>query len=635
MNLLSSGIGRTLIGKLSIADKINIATKQRISQDSLNNLFTSLSVNEITKLLSKNNASIEIDPSMIDKMKTFSPNINFNKENKEKFAIIAKKLNMSDEDINEIKENFGKINKPFITLNDIQNSFSVTEDISPSPEIPSPKPKPKIDKVDLPNISDDDVSNNVGIVYKTIKNADKGHILTEEERLKYEKSLSELKNLDDSNPNKEEVEKYLEKIKDNINVDDVGGVELGGNKTTIIDFTKYASLFRYCLVLIITICIIIYIIIVILSFINVVYLLIKIINTIISLFYNTVLTNEQTLSYNAKQIVKSTNNNFKYDIFNILTEQKTALTIFNSVIYIIYILMAYVIMYLLCVIYVQMMKYTHVLKGSLSDIDEKYKILPIIGLLLIFSIFHLLIYKFIFKNMAISNFKEITKFETDVDVRISNIIETKYNNNDECSKFFDLLTDTSKRNELDTYFSNKVKTIKVDNENSIRKYLMMYNIYMYFEEYLYMNDVMKEKIKNYFGISKDENGDEVKQDTTFIGLLDSNERKLLKLYHEDLPFHTLISKDYLEDYQKVNEEISLTINAINKYIIKYTGTFFPFLITCIYIFLICIYNIYTLYIIFKFIIYTEEDDYFISFIYTFSHKYIIYCEKIYSFFFSK
>jgi predicted PurR-regulated permease PerM len=284
------------------------------------------------------------------------------------------------------------------------------------------------------------------------------------------------------------------------------------------------------------------------------------------------------------------------------------------------------------------MKYTHVLKGSLSDIDEKYKILPIIGLLLIFSIFHLLIYKFIFKNMAISNFKEITKFETDVDMRISNIIETKYNNNDECSKFFDLLTDTSKRNELDTYFSNKVKTIKVDNENSIRKYLMMYNIYMYFQEYLYMNDVMKDKIKKYFGIAndldKDDKDEEVEQ-ISFIGLLDSNERKLLKAYHEELPFHKLVSKEYIEDYQQITEEITSAINSINKYIIKYTGTFFPFLITCIYICIICVYNIYTLYILFKFINKTELENIFATFIYSFSHKYIYYCEKIYSIFFNK
>jgi hypothetical protein len=162
---------------------------------------------------------------------------------------------------------------------------------------------------------------------------------------------------------------------------------------------------------------------------------------------------------------------------------------------------------------------------------------------------------------------------------------------------------------------------------------------MYFEEYLYMNDVMKDKIKKYFGISNDldkaDKDDKEVEQISFIGLLDSNERKLLKAYHEDLPFHKLVSKDYIEDYQKITEDITSAINSINKYIIKYTGTFFPFLITCIYICLICIYNIYTLYILFKFIIKTEEDDMFMTFIYTFSHKYIYYCEYIYSIFFNK
>jgi hypothetical protein len=167
---------------------------------------------------------------------------------------------------------------------------------------------------------------------------------------------------------------------------------------------------------------------------------------------------------------------------------------------------------------------------------------------------------------------------------------------------------------------------------------MMYNIYMYFENYLYMNDIMKEKIKRYFGISSNDKELEPITDTpdiTFIGLLDSNERKLLKAYHEDLPFHSLISKDYLEDYQVINEQIGTTIATINKNIIKYQGTFFPFLITCIYILIICFYNVYTLYIIFKFINDTENDNIFMPFIYTLSHRYITLYDRIYSLFFNK
>ena len=626
MNIFNSG---SIVYKfMKYADIYN----QSISQNKLNQFLKDLNPNDVIKQINQNN--IAIDDNMISKMRELAPKIKLDDANIKKFDLLAKKLNINNSDIEEIKASFGSNSNEKITIEDIQQIFIIpgNEETSSQEDIPK-IPEKTINNFDLPKIQNKETADKLKIIYKSIKKAEQGKPLKQNEIDEYENTLNELKGLDDTDKDKKEVENYLDTIKDNINLE---YANTNHNKT-IINFTQYASLFRYCLVIIITLCIIIYIIIVILSSINVIYLLIKIINSIISLFYNSVVTNEQTLSYNAKQIVKSTNNNFKYDIFNVLAEQKTSLSIFNSVIYIIYILMAYVITYLLLVIYVQMMRYTHILKGTLADIDSKYQILSIIGLLLVFSTIHLLIYKYFFKNMAISNFKTINNFEKDVDERISNIIQKDYNNTDECSKFFDLLSDTSKRNELDSLFATKVKTIKVDSENNLRKYLMMYNIYMYFEEYLYMNDVMKEKIKNYFGISKeeDEEGNELNNDTTFVGLLDSNERKLLKLYHEDLPFHSFISKEYLEEYQKINEDISTTINNINKYIIKYTGTFFPFLITCIYIFIICIYNIYTLYILFKFVLETEPDNIFITFIYTFSHKYIFYCDKIYSFFYSK
>jgi hypothetical protein len=622
--------------------------KQQIPQESINKIITEIpqdKFKEIAKNLQLDGK--KIPPQIINNLKELAGQIRLDANNIEKLKHIATSLNFKEDDIKTIENNAGKGDiKPYFKMNDFQNilnTFSNTKELTAIPvtgeeeaEAEAPVKKIKItDKsIKLPNITDEEVLNKIIDLKSTIRRAEKGYLLSQQDREKYERTLDDLKNIDDNNPDKAEIENYLEKINNNLNID----TATVDTTKVIVNFAQVAKLFKFCLVIIITVCLFIYVIIAILSSINVLYLLFKIINAIISLFYNTVVPNEETLSYRAKQIVKSTNNSFKYDIFNILAEQKTALSIFNSVLYIIYILMAYVIVYLLCIIYVQIMKYTHILKGSLEDIDVKYQIITIIGLLFIFSLLHLLIYKFLYKNMALSNFKEINKFETDVDNKISNIVMTKYNNNEECSKFFDLLADTSKRNELDSIFSNKIKTIKTDNENSLRKYLMMYNIYMYFEEYLYMNDVMKDKIKKYFGISndldKDDKDNEVEQ-ISFIGLLDSNERKLLKAYHEDLPFHKLVSKDYIEDYQKITEDITSAINSINKYIIKYTGTFFPFLITCIYICLICIYNIYTLYILFKFIIKTEEENMFMTFIYTFSHKYIYYCEYIYSIFFNK
>ena len=619
---------------LGIGDMYNIATG-KVSQDTIGKIIKNAPQATLEKLADK----ITLTPDMVNKIKKIAPLIKLDDpENRDKLKNIAKKLGMSEDDIHQIDKEAGKdATDKKIKRSDIQKIL-MDDDNKDTNDEDTNINKVKISKIELPNIRDDKITDDLRFINKILKKTERGYKITQEEQEKYDRTLDELKNIDDNNPDKDEVDKYLNAIKDNHIIGfDIKNSSISGNYI-IIEFGRYAQLFRFCLIVIITICIFIYIVIVLISIINVIYLIIKIINSIISLFYNTIITNDQTLSYSAKQIIKSSKNNYKYDIFNIIAEQQTALTIFNTIIYIIYILMAYVILYLLCVIYVQMMKYTHTLNGSISDIDPKYQILSIIFIFFIFSIIHLLIYKFLFKNMAISNFKTITNFEDNIDKQIASIIDKSNNNNDECNNFFNLLTDTSKRNEIDTLFSIKVKNIKKDVDNNIRKYLMMYNIYMYFENYLYMNDIMKEKIKRYFGISS--NNEEIEPitetpDITFIGLLDSNERKLLKAYHEDLPFHSLISKDYLEDYQVINEQIGTTIATINKNIIKYQGTFFPFLITCIYILIICFYNVYTLYIIFKFINDTENDNIFMPFIYTLSHRYITLYDRIYSLFFNK
>jgi hypothetical protein len=623
---------------ISISNLYNIA-KGKFSQDTIAKFIKSFPQDKLEQL-AKN---IKLTPDMVDKIKKIAPQIKLDDPNdREKLKYIANKSGMSQYDIDEIDLMVGtKATGKDLKIRDIQKIL-MNDDIDDTnnedDNEDDNEKKVKISKIKLPNINNNEITNNLHFINRILKKTEKGYKITQDEQEKYDRTLDELKNIDDNDPDKDEVNKYLNLIKKTHIIGfDIKNSSISGNYT-IIEFARYAHLFRFCLIVIITICIFIYIIIVIISIINVIYLIIKIINSIISLFYNTIITNDQTLSYSAKQIIKSSKNNYKYDIFNIIAEQQTALTIFNTIIYIIYILMAYVILYLLCVIYVQMMRYTHTLNGSISDIDPKYQILSIIFIFFLFSIIHLLIYKFLFKKIAISNFKTITNFEDNIDKQIISIIDKSNNNNDECNKFFNLLTDTSKRNEIDTLFSIKVKNIKKDVDNNIRKYLMMYNIYMYFENYLYMNDIMKEKIKRYFGISS--NNEEIEPitetpDITFIGLLDSNERKLLKAYHEDLPFHSLISKDYLEDYQDINEQIGTTIATINKNIIKYQGTFFPFLITCIYILIICFYNVYTLYIIFKFINNTENDNIFMPFIYTLSHRYITLYDRIYSLFFNK
>lgn len=618
--------------------KLSSGKEVELTQKEVNAVIRNLSHNNIIQI----GENINFNDEVIEKLKELASKVKLDPDNIKKFETVSNKLGIKDTDFNSIVDNLNRevkdtdkidINEMKSFINslgniDINNALKM-KDVENTQQTKEPLEK-FIDTVETPKIQNEEYAKKLNIIRRTVKKIENGKELTKQEKERYEETLKELQEIDDNDKDKDEIEKYLETITTNFNIEK--NASITKKDKVVVDFKQIASVFRTALIIMITICIVVYIIVVIISIINVINLLYKILNMIISLFYNSVITNNQTLSYNARQIVKSTKNNTKYDLFNIILEQETAITVFNSSIYIIYILMAYVITFILCIIYTQIYRYTHILNGQLSDIDVKYEILTIIAIIFIFSIIHLLIYKFLFKNIALTNFRSICDFESNVDKNINNIILPNENNTNECNKFYQLLSDTSKRNEIDAIISDKMTDIDT-NANDIRKYLMMYNIYMYFEEYLYMNDVMKDKIANYFGIINDDNG--IQEPITFIGLLDSNERKLLKAYHENLPFHSLVSAANMEKYQKINEDITQTITNINKQIIKYTGTFFPFLITCLYIILICIYNIYTFYIILKYVIVTEKDNLFITFIYNFSHNYISYCEKIYSIIFNK
>ena len=622
---------------LGARNTLNLAMgKGKITQKDLNKIVGNLSQNNIIEMSER----INFNEDVIQQLKVIANKVNLNPENINKFRSISKKLKINDSDFDSVIQSLNtslsendnididEVKSLLFNLND-SNGLNIDDLVKQDVKEPIEK---FIDNVETPKIQNEEYAKKLNSLRRIIKKVENGKELTQKEKDNYTEILYELQNINEDDKDKNEIENYLDIITSKFDIDK--NANINSSNKTIVDFKQIASVFRTALIIMITICIVVYIFVVIISTINVFYLLYKIFSMIGSLFYNSVITNNQTLSYNAKQIVKITKNNTKYDIFNIITEQEMAITVFNTSIYIIYILMAYVITFILCVIYTQIYRFTHVLNGKLSDIDSKYEILSIIAIIFIFGIIHLLIYKFLFKNIAMSSFRNINNFESNVDKTINYIILPKENNTNECVKFYELLSDTSKRNEIDIILSDKVANINTNtNDNDIRKYLMMYNIYMYFEEYLYMNDVMKDKIGNYFGIINDDN--EIPETITLIGLLDSNERKLLKVYHENLPFHSLIPSSSLEKYQKINEDITQAINSINKQIIKYTGTFFPFLITCLYIFLICIYNIYTFYIILKYVVVTEKDNLFITFIYSFSHKYIYYCEKIYSIIFNK
>lgn len=629
---------RGLAKGLSLSDYADIS-KGEIKQATIAKILKNQNPNELLSHLDKLN--ITPDSIHIDKIKEVVSKINLDDVQKEKLKFIGNKLNFSTEDVDGIIENVGKdASNEKISINEVisivgngngNGNGEGNGEMMNLEEVIKKEPKKILENLELPKIKNLENAEKLRKLTVIIKKYEKGSDITLAEKDRYEGTLLELKNIKDDDEDKEPIDTYISKLTDIFDIEN--DANLSETNLIIIEFKKYAEMFRLCLIIMITISFIIYIIIVLLSSINVLYLTFKIFYSIFSLFYNSDSTNGETLSYSAKKIANISVDKYKNDMFNIISEQQTALTIFSTVLYIIYVLMAYVITYLLCVMFSQLYKFTHVFRGSLSDIDSKYLLITIIAVLFIFSFIHLLIYKFLFKKFAYVEFRKINETENEIDNKINAIISPETNNNNEFYNFYSLLTDTSKRNEIDKIFSDKIKTLKTDSDNQLRKYIMIYDIYMYFEEYLPMNDVMKEKIGSYFGIKSEDSNKDQPEKPKFIELLDSNERKLMKAYHEDLEFHNLISADNLEYYLKVNDDVSTTIAFINKHIIKYTGTFFPFLITCIYIYLICIYNIYTLYIVCKYIIDTEDDNIFMTFIYNFSHKYIYYCEKLYSTFF--
>ena len=430
---------------------------------------------------------------------------------------------------------------------------------------------------------------------------------------------------------KKKLLEYIKETKEKLTKKNIGFKEenIIDTTKTILNFIKVADIFKLILVGLTVICIIIYIMVLLISTYNFIFLLYKIIASIIYLYVNTVLTHNDSLSYTAKNIIRCTKNDYKYDIFNILNEQLTALSVFNTNLYIIYIILGYIILYLLYFIYSSIFSKFYILNGNIRDIDPKFTLITLIVVIFSCSFIHLLIYKFLFKTVCFNSYKTSATDEKTVDDTIINYLSKfrSFNDTVENDKFYSLLTDSTKKDEIDIKFQNMVLELKDDNTiNNLGKYLLIYNINTYFQEYLYINDKTKELIKDYFDKV-------IKGDTpinTFISFLDLNERRLIKASHEELPFYNQIPSDKIEYFKIINGDINDVLTSVNKSIIKYSGTFYPFLFTCIYIFIICIYNIITTYIILRYIVDNRDEQIFPQFIYTMSDKIIDIFNRIYN-----
>lgn len=343
------------------------------------------------------------------------------------------------------------------------------------------------------------------------------------------------------------------------------------------------------------------------SFLGLLILIYDIIINTITLFVNSAnSTNNLSLDYITKDIIKCNKDNYDNDRFLILTEQKQNLSIFNIGVYIIYLLIFYLITYLILVFYTIQMKLKF--EGSINDIDNKNVYLIMIIILIFYSLIHLLIFKYLFKPYVYIPYKNINDEEKNIDKMIAKyiIVETdttpkkiiKFND------LFELLYDASKIDDLSDYFLREIKNENID--GCLVQKIIIYNLYEYLRKYVIFDDVFKNKFKTYCSTLEDKT-------ITFISMLKNDEINIISNYHEELNFINKLDDKSIEFYNILNADVSKKLKEINKIIITHNKTTLPFFITIVYMIIIFLLNLIFIYFIIKQIIADETDAY---------HKYI-------------
>lgn len=359
------------------------------------------------------------------------------------------------------------------------------------------------------------------------------------------------------------------------------------------------------------------------SFLGLLILIYDIIINTITLFVNSAnSTNNLSLNYITKSIIKCNKNNYDKDRFFILTEQKQNLSIFNIGSYTLYLLIVYFITYLILVFYATQMKLKFI--GNFNDIDNKQIYLSMIILLIIYSFIHLLIFKYFFKPYVYIPYKTINVEETEIDKLIASYIIVKTEENDKPKKIikfndlFELLYDASKIDELSDYFLKEIKNENAD--GCLEQKIIIYNLYEYLRKYVIFDENFKYNFKLYCSTEENdkpkyENGDTI----TFISMLKNDQINIISNYHEELNFINKLDDKNLEFYNKLNIEVSKKIKDINKKIITHNKTTLPFFITIVYMILIFLLNFVVIYFVILQINKDETDAY---------HKYLKSASKI-------
>ena len=341
------------------------------------------------------------------------------------------------------------------------------------------------------------------------------------------------------------------------------------------------------------------------SFLGLLILIYDIIINTITLFVNSAnSTNNLSLDYITKDIIKCNKDNYDNDRFLILTEQKQNLSIFNIGVYIIYLLIFYLITYLILVFYTTQMKLKF--EGSINDIDNKNVYLIMIIILIFYSLIHLLIFKYLFKPYVYIPYKNINDEEKNIDIMIAKyiIVETDNKQIIKFNDLFELLYDASKIDDLSDYFLREIKNENID--GCLVQKIIIYNLYEYLRKYVIFDDVFKNKFKTYCSTLENKT-------ITFISMLKNDEINIISNYHEELNFINKLDDKSIEFYNILNADVSKKLKEINKIIITHNKTTLPFFITIVYMIIIFLLNLIFIYFIIKQIIADETDAY---------HKYI-------------
>ncbi len=383
-------------------------------------------------------------------------------------------------------------------------------------------------------------------------------------------------------------------------------------------FEDYIGFFKLCLSLFTYLCIVLIIAIIFISIIGLFKLIYDIILNVISLFVNRDnLSRGISLDYYSKTITRCTKDNFDDDRFFILTEQKQNLIIFNIGIYVLYLLLIYFFLYLIIFIYTKILEKN--LIGKPQALFEKPIFLIILGAVILYSCFHLIVYKFIFKQYVYSPYKNLQLKETEIDEQIANYIliyaslekDNQIENDNNIivdHEFFNILYDASRIDELNEIFLDGIKN--KDSSKCLEQKIIIYNLYCYLHEYIPFTKDMQDKFKDYCTSTAEHKPKFTNSEITmsFVAMMNNNEVKMLRKYNESLNYYNQIPDDNIEYFNTLNESITTKITNINHLILTNTNTMIPFFFTIFYICFIVILNLLILYIIIMIVMTSHPED---------------------------